>query len=144
LTGGQRERALCIWREFQEMGEGLDGVTEDELLAELKRRRSICLWCDEPATLLCDAWIGGGVRDGYFVLDAKHDTCDAPICTTHAKLNGYICFRSGEMDTMDSCPVHAIWDAHLDPKTIPVTEEAVAAVRRAVVAEARRARFRSV
>lgn len=125
----------------------LTSASEDELVAELTKRRSPpCLWCGQPAVAFCDEWIGGGVRDGFFVLDVPHILCSAPMCVEHGKKIGHVCFRSGDADTIDRCPYHAEQDVGLrhHPDTIPKTEKEAEAVRRLVAADARRSRFRPV
>lgn len=75
-----------------------------------------CLFCDAPATILCDepiAMVAGGVVLDKFkrprkistmeaMLSTSH-TCDAPCCPAHAKGVGYICSRGNGCETIDRC-----------------------------------------
>lgn len=73
-----------------------------------------CLFCDQPATRLCDRVLGlpiGGVhkakgRPAYKVTTmeamlAASYTCDAPCCPDHARVFGHVC--GSEPDTFDEC-----------------------------------------
>ena len=79
-----------------------------------------CMWCDRDSEFLCDSAIAfkavGVSRDKYFKVtglltgadsdgEIKHWTCDAPMCTEHAKLVGFVC--GAETDGIHICPFHA-------------------------------------
>lgn len=74
-----------------------------------------CMWCDKPATRYCDAVIGmeprGALRDSkgnvtglLGGLDGAQFTCDAPMCSDHARQVGWVC--GAEPDSIDHCPHH--------------------------------------
>lgn len=88
-----------------------------------------CDVCGTPATKLCD-WVtkvervgwyvrrgkGPGVvaktriiKTSYSTLDAAWETCDRPLCGTHAHVQStmFSCGESGcDMATVDYCPEH--------------------------------------
>jgi len=104
-----------------------------------------CLWCESPATGLCDAPIGfeavGAARDKtgkVTVLLAGSGsswTCDAPMCDEHRRQIGHVCGK--EPDSIDRCPYH--YTNHGQPlRELVIFESEVAAVRRKVRAEINR------
>ncbi len=112
----------------------------------------LCLFCDNKAVAYCDAIIGvqaEGVRrnkhKGVDELTAGSNqngdftswTCDAPICSTHRKLIGFMCGEEG--DTMDHCPYHINNDEPL--KKIIMFWRDAEKKRREIHAEIRKARL---
>jgi len=105
------------------------------------------VYCDNPATLLCDFRLGrpfGGYaidRKGKYAvpkLDAPY-TCDMPMCRVHAELRGKIHIKAkapiGGFDTFDFCPEHRGGD---DTKPDVIAEEEAERLRRVVHALAQR------
>lgn len=106
----------------------------------------VCLWCGEPATLLCDRPLGHEPRpDGLVHMDGEHFSCDAEICVGCATRVGMICGE--EPDTIDLCPVHASGGMAMRPgwwDGAAKTPEEAESMRREVEAKARRSRLRVV
>ena len=72
--------------------------------------KDICMFCGEPATLLCDGIIGWDAdenEDGQMYECRGMFTCDAPMCRSCATWQGNIFFRgkAGHADTRDLCPL---------------------------------------
>ena len=74
-------------------------------------KKAQCMFCDSPATLLCDGLLGFDAPvDENGVMTAapkKLHTCDAPLCRSCATWHGNIFFsgRHAGMDTRDYCPI---------------------------------------
>jgi hypothetical protein len=113
----------------------------------MRQQQQRCFYCNGPATLLCDFWLGrpsGGHatdRNGEYTVPklAAPYTCDMPICREHAELRGNIHIKAkgrlGGFDTFDFCPEHRGGD---DRKTELIGEGEAERLRRAVRANARR------
>lgn len=109
------------------------------------------MWCDRPATRYCDAPIGfeakgavrnknGTVRHLLIGSDSRMWTCDAPMCSEHARMVGFVCGR--ESDSIDHCP-HCIEITRHIGDMVMFADEATAARRRLHV-EIRRSRMAEV
>ena len=96
---------------------------------------TLCLWCSDEGTRLCDAALGGmaaaGMK-GRWVYTGAIFTCDAPMCARHSKIVGHMCGKDG--DFIEHCP-HCV--AHT-PTFQPMHEHEAEALRRQRHAEARR------
>ncbi|MBZ7262438.1 hypothetical protein FMK81_13055 [Klebsiella oxytoca] len=73
-------------------------------------KKTICMFCGEPATLLCDGIIGWDAdedQNGIIMNCRGMFTCDAPMCRKCATWHGNIFFRgkAGGADTRDLCPI---------------------------------------
>lgn len=73
-------------------------------------KKSICMFCGEPATLLCDGIIGWDAdeNENHHLSNVRGIfTCDAPMCRECATWHGNIFFsgRAGGMETRDYCPL---------------------------------------
>lgn len=102
----------------------------------------ICLWCDRPATHLCDAVI----VQGRSAKGLQSYTCDAPMCAHHAKQFGFICIRGKgrKADSLDRCPWHMDHQEEaVHEMPVAITDEDVATRRREVHALIRRERMRA-
>ncbi len=115
-----------------------------------------CLWCENPATRLCDGTVGWTACNdlGQIGTGSEHFTCDAPMCDLHAHKVGHICgtkrmsnpglnepsaIRWG--DTIDHCP-----SCHDDPlpRGVVMTAEEAESIRRRRRAPVVRLRMRSI
>lgn len=73
-------------------------------------KKSVCMFCGAPATLLCDGIIGWDANEdkhGHMTKCRGMFTCDAPLCRNCATWHGNI-FIDGKirmMDTRDLCPL---------------------------------------
>lgn len=108
-----------------------------------------CLFCDAPATHLCDAVIAlpdGGwhkqrgkppyrVTTMEAMLSESH-TCDAPFCAKHGKTVGHISGK--DCDTIDHCAGCAA--RNRGTGNLLLSHEAIAALRRQWHQEYRRGR----
>ncbi len=108
------------------------------------------MYCNEPATRLCDAVIalvdGGWVKPRgatpYKVTTMEamlstSYTCEAPFCATHGKVVGFICGKDG--DTIDYCAGCIAAERGRFERIL--TPGAIAALRRQRHAEYRRQRI---
>ncbi|EHM8516045.1 TPA: hypothetical protein ACJG57_002489 [Salmonella enterica subsp. enterica serovar 4,[5],12:b:-] len=73
-------------------------------------KKSVCMFCGTPATLLCDGIIGWDAdedKHGYMKKCRAIFTCDAPVCRNCATWHGNIFFdgKIRMMDTRDLCPL---------------------------------------
>ncbi|EHV3469862.1 hypothetical protein RCK85_10325 [Salmonella enterica subsp. enterica serovar Stanley] len=73
-------------------------------------KKSVCMFCGAPATLLCDGIIGWDAdedKHGYMKKCRVMFTCDAPVCRNCATWHGNIFFdgKIRMMDTRDLCPL---------------------------------------
>lgn len=116
-----------------------------------------CMWCDEPATVLCDAVIGMAAvtctrhpRTGAVTLLAGTErdgsirtwTCDAPMCRRCASAIGRVCFGRKHSDTIDRCPFH-VERGEAPLRDLIMFEDEAERRRREVHAEIRRDRIRA-
>ncbi len=72
-------------------------------------KKPVCMFCDAPATLLCDGIIGWDADEdelGHMTKCRGMFTCDAPVCRNCATWHGNIFFdgKIRMMDTRDLCP----------------------------------------
>jgi len=114
-----------------------------------------CLFCDKPATRYCDeaiAKVDGGWhkpkgRPPYRVttmeaMTSGSYTCDAPCCSEHARVVGFICCRpSKHSDTIDHCA--GCQTRERKPLAL-LSLEAIAALRTQMHARYRRSRISTV
>lgn len=110
----------------------------------------VCMWCDQPATRLCDAalaLVSAGIHKpangaAYEVtsLDAMLSgsyKCDAPFCGKHSKIVGFVCGE--DPDTIDHCRHHA---AHPEAHPLPILAlDDIAYLRTELHAQIRRGQF---
>ncbi|EHJ7195384.1 TPA: hypothetical protein R3873_004029 [Salmonella enterica subsp. enterica serovar Saintpaul] len=73
-------------------------------------KKSVCMFCGAPATLLCDGIIGWDADEdelGHMTKCRGMFTCDAPVCRNCATWHGNIFFdgKIRMMDTRDLCPL---------------------------------------
>ena len=73
-------------------------------------KKSQCMFCGMPATLLCDGLLGWDAdtdENGLMCKLRKMHTCDAPMCRDCATWQNNIFFsgRAGGMETKDYCPI---------------------------------------
>ncbi|AZT25086.1 TPA: hypothetical protein ACV5ZF_004195 [Salmonella enterica] len=73
-------------------------------------KKDTCMFCGEPATLLCDGLIGWDAdedENGRITNCRGMFTCDAPICRHYATWHGNLFFegKNRHMDTKDLCPI---------------------------------------
>lgn len=73
-------------------------------------KKSVCMFCGAPATLLCDGIIGWDADEdelGHMTKCRGTFTCDAPVCRNGATWHGNIFFdgKIRMMDTRDLCPL---------------------------------------
>ncbi|HFW5273277.1 TPA: hypothetical protein ACJG01_003621 [Salmonella enterica subsp. salamae serovar 21:z10:[z6]] len=73
-------------------------------------KKSVCMFCGAPATLLCDGIIGWDADEdelGHMTKCRGMFTCDAPVCRSCATWHGNIFFdgKIRMMDTRDLCPL---------------------------------------
>ncbi|EHK4456894.1 hypothetical protein H7M61_002302 [Salmonella enterica] len=73
-------------------------------------KKSVCMFCGAPATLLCDGIIGWDADEdehGHMTKYRAMFTCDAPVCRNCATWHGNIFFdgKIRMMDTRDLCPL---------------------------------------
>lgn len=73
-------------------------------------KKSECMFCGMPATLLCDGLLGWDAdtdENGLMCKLRKMHTCDAPMCRDCATWQNNIFFsgRAGGMETKDYCPI---------------------------------------
>ena len=119
------------------------GVSEDR-----------CMWCDLPATRLCDAalaLVSAGIHKpakgaAYEItsMDAMLSgsyTCDAPLCDKHRKVAGFVCGKVG--DTIDYCPHHAALGDSGRPLPLLALDD-IAKLRADLHALIRRGKFRLI
>lgn len=73
-------------------------------------KKSACMFCGNPATLLCDGLIGFDADEdekGMLMSCRGLFTCDAQLCRECATWHGNIFFsgKAGGMETKDYCPL---------------------------------------
>lgn len=73
-------------------------------------KKDTCMFCGEPATLLCDGIIGWDADEdtnGVIQNCKGMFTCDAPMCRSCAtwKHNIFFSGKGGFADTRDLCPI---------------------------------------
>lgn len=73
-------------------------------------KKATCMFCGEPATLLCDGLIGWDAdedENGLMSNCRGMFTCDAPMCRSCATWHGNIFFdgKFRMVDTHDLCPI---------------------------------------
>lgn len=89
-----------------------------------------CIFCGEPATLLCDGLIGWDADEdekGHMENCRGMFTCDAPMCQACGTWHGNIFFsgRAGGMETRDYCPIcESIHQAGSRIRTAPHRKDA--------------------
>nr|DAQ78513.1 MAG TPA: dehydrogenase accessory protein [Caudoviricetes sp.] len=79
-------------------------------LGVIMAKSAKCLFCGNPATLLCDGIIGWDADEdeNHHLSNARGIfMCDAPMCAECGTWHGNIFFsgRSGGMETRDYCPL---------------------------------------
>jgi len=94
-------------------------------------KKQTCIFCGEPATLLCDGHLGypPSQNEPDCISPFEPYTCDAPMCANCATNTGHyhICIRGRKggciHDTMDYCPVCAV-QPRTNRRIIPTLEQA--------------------
>jgi hypothetical protein len=123
----------------------------------MPQQQQRCVYCNEPATLLCDFILGWGigelVRDrrgpAWNAIDTTRPphTCDMPMCLAHAEHRGTMHVRMsrskngrrGFFDTFDHCLEHA---GQSDTGAPVIPDDEAERLRRAVHALAQRRAMR--
>jgi hypothetical protein len=111
----------------------------------MPQQQQRCVYCNEPATLLCDFTIGQPVFSrGDDGKPRPFHTCDLPMCAKHREQRGsmHVRFstsvngRRGMFDTIDHCLEHAGQREAIP--TPRITDAAAARLRREIQVAAHR------